>query len=96
MKEFVFSFRGNTYRGFMAVSEEEYPHYYWCYLDDPQLVKVVGDCLSFKMDVDGQLQPSEPYPAGYLDLVQAVRQVVEKYRTAGAVLDAEEQGSSQG
>jgi hypothetical protein len=94
MKEFAFTFRGHTYRGFMAVSQEEYPHYYWCYLDDPQLVNGVGDCLSFKMDVDGDLQPSEPYPAPYHDLVQAVRRVVEKYTTKSAVPNAVEQGSS--
>lgn len=92
MKEFVFLFRGNTYRGFMAVSEEEYPHYYWCYLDDPQLVKAVGDCLSFKVEVDGQLRPSEPYPAGYSDLVQAVGRVVESYRATNAMTTGAEQG----
>jgi hypothetical protein len=78
MKEVSFNFRGKHFRGFIAVSKEEFPHYYWCFLDDPELVKEVGDCITFKMDMGDKLQPAEPYPNRYHDLVQVIRDIVEK------------------
>lgn len=85
MKEVTFIFRGKSYRGSITVSKEEYPHYYWCFLDDPDLVKEVGDCISFKMDLGEHLQVSERYPEAYRDLVLVIRDLVEKHMIAGTL-----------
>lgn len=85
MKEVQFSFRGKSYKGFVAVSTEAYPHYYWCFIDDPELVKEVGDCISFQQEKGGELRPSEYYPRQYSDLVQILRVLVEQTIAAGTL-----------
>lgn len=78
MKEVTFTFRGKAYKGFLAASTEEYPHFYWCYIDDPDLVMELGDCISFKQDKGGLLQPSEYYPKAYREMIQSIKAAVEQ------------------
>ena len=78
MKEVSFTFAGRSYKGFLAISTEEYPHYYWCFIDDPQLVSKIGDCITFQRDKGGVLQLSEVYPGEYRELMDAVKAVVEQ------------------
>lgn len=77
MKEISFTFLGRTYKGFLAVSTEEYPHYYWCCIEDPELREELGDCLSFKIEENGALEPTEPYPK---DQARLIWEEVEKSR----------------
>lgn len=84
MKEVRFIFRGVSYRGFLAASTEQYPHYYWCFIDDPQLVKEVGDCISFQQEKGGPLTLTEVYPKPYQDLIEAIKGVVTQNMTATA------------
>jgi hypothetical protein len=53
MKEVTIPFRDKTYKGYLATSTDQYPHYYWCFIDDPQLVREIGDCISFQQDKGG-------------------------------------------
>lgn len=78
MKEVHFSFRGTLYRGLVACSTEAYPHFYWCFIDDPSLVKELGDCISFQKEREGPLRPSEFYPREYGELVETVKALVEQ------------------
>lgn len=78
MKEVCFSFRGKSYKGLIAWSTEEYPHFYWCFIDDPSLVKGLGDCISFQKEREGPLRPSEFYPKEYGELVETVKVLVEQ------------------
>jgi len=87
MKEVSFTFRGKVYNGFLAASTDEYPHYYWCFISDPQLVKEVGDCISLQQDKGGPLQPTENYPPRYNELLQAVKALAEKIMVAGPGID---------
>lgn len=84
MEEVMFTFRGKSYKGFMAASTEEYPHYYWCFVEDPLLIEDLGDCVSFKVEEDGWLQPSGYYPKEYHDLLQAVKALIEQRISLGA------------
>lgn len=78
MKEVIFTFRNKSYRGLLATSTERYPHYYWCYIDDPELVSALGDCISFQQEEGEPLRPSEMYPKPYQELVEHIRTIVEQ------------------
>lgn len=78
MEEVAFTFRGKSYKGFLAASIDLYPHYYWCYVEDPHLIEELGDCISFKREEKGGLQPSGYYPNEYNDLLQAVKALIEQ------------------
>lgn len=84
MKEISFTFGGKSYKGSLATSTEEYPHYYWCFIDDPQLAGKIGDCITFQRDQGGVLQLSEIYPAKYRELLNALKTAVEQSMTATA------------
>lgn len=85
MKEVIFTFRNKSHRGLLATSTERYPHYYWCYIDDPELVNDLGDCISFKQEEGRPLEPSEYYPPKYAELVQTIKTILEQIVTAGTV-----------
>lgn len=82
MKEISFTFLGRTYRGFLAVSTEKFPQYYWCFIEDPELREELGDCLSFKMGENGALETTEPYPKDQARLIKTIREGIEKSRAA--------------
>lgn len=78
MKEVSFTFGNKSYKGYLAISTEEYPHYFWCFIDDPQLVKKVGDCITFQQEKGGQLKPTESFPKTHQDLITAIQTAIQQ------------------
>lgn len=85
MKEVSFTFGNKSYRGYLATSTEEYPHYYWCFIDDPHLVKEVGDCITFQQDKGGQLKPAESFPKSHQELVSNIQTAIQQTIAANIV-----------
>jgi hypothetical protein len=71
------TYRGKEYVITLVASTEEYPHFYWCLIDDPELIEAIGDdCISFKMKQDGVLYPIQFYPGSCQDLVEQLRELL--------------------
>ena len=63
MEVLTFTYKGRQHVAKLEVSEEEYPHFYWCFINDLELIEELGDCITFKKDEDGELHPAQVYPA---------------------------------
>lgn len=72
------NYEGQKIAGRLLVSNQELPHFYWCFIDEPELVAHLGDCIGFKDNGDGVLMPTESYSRQYEKLVMAFRQEIER------------------
>lgn len=78
MKELSFTYLRKIYRGFLAASTQAYPQLYWYFMEDPELCEELGDCLCFKRQGPGPLEPAELFPKHQEWLINTIREVVEK------------------
>ncbi len=79
MDTILYHFKGNTYTGYIVTSKSEYPHYYWCFLEDAELINDLGDCITFQMQRGGDLEPTEFYPSKYESLITHIKELIAEY-----------------
>ena len=81
MDTISFSFKGNIYTAYLVINKSEYPHFYWCFLNDSQLIKDLGDCITFQIEKRGSvLEATDFYSANYRPLITAIKEVLIKYK----------------
>ena len=78
MDKINFHFNGKTYVGELIVSVSEEPHFYWCFLENEELIAGLGDCVAFKQ-MDGAIVPVEPYPHHYEELIQSMKAAIDHF-----------------
>lgn len=78
MKEVPFTYLGKAHRGFLAMSREAFPHVYWYFLADPELVEELGDRIVFRQEKDRPLEPAEVYAHEHRGLIQSIKAAVEQ------------------
>lgn len=73
-----FHFNQRVYSGELVISNSEEPHFYWCFLDDEELMAHLGDCVAFKSE-EGMIVPAECYPPRYDELIQNIKAAIEHF-----------------
>ena len=75
----TFRFKDAEHKGHLVASKEIYPHFYWCFIEDPELTRELGDCIGFKDQGDGVLEPTEMYPKKYEELITTIKREIEDF-----------------
>jgi hypothetical protein len=75
MEPITIHFNNSVYKGTLFSSREERPFFYWCYLEDNELIKKVGDCIGFT-EKSGELVPTHRVSKEYLVVVNEVKQYI--------------------
>jgi hypothetical protein len=79
MTPVTFTYKGKSYNGFMEASREDYPYFYWCFLNDSALIEEFGDCITFKKTEDGILRPTQYYAPEYREFLEHLKGVLEQF-----------------
>lgn len=79
MEQICFSFNNRKCTGTLFSSREKTPFFYWCYLEDEDLVDKVGECIGF-VDKGGFVKATENYPQQYQPVVDEIKYyILEHY-----------------
>jgi hypothetical protein len=81
MQTITFVLDGKLHTGHITYSREEFPHYYWCFIGGPELVKELGDCIGFKDVGNGQLVITEFYPKRWQGFIDQIIELLQTYKT---------------
>jgi hypothetical protein len=80
MHAITFAYRQKLYSGRIISSTQEYPHYYWCLIDDHELAFELDDCIAFRKNPGQPLTPVYTYPKRFDGLLQTMAAVISAIR----------------
>jgi hypothetical protein len=78
MQSVGFSYNGKLYTGSLLSNQTEGPEYYWCFFDSNDLIREVGECVSFVKKKES-LQTTRNYNEKYNRLIDSVREAILPY-----------------
>ena len=72
-KKVDFQYCGKTYSGYVVISTEMEPHYYWLFFNETEMVRKFGDGIGFKKKGD-DLVPTQQYyrEADFIENVKTI------------------------
>lgn len=78
MEAVSFIYNGKPYRSNVKVSVTKEPFYFWCYLQDADLKKELGECVVFRSK-KGVISTTHYYPTKYKSLLNNLENAVSNY-----------------
>ena len=75
MQSVGFNYNGKLYTGSLISSNTEAPEYYWCFLDNKDLINELGECVSFIRKRE-DLQTTRPYNEKYSNLIESIKTAI--------------------
>jgi len=78
MQSVGFSYNGKSYTGSLISNTAEVPEFYWCFLDNNELISEVGECVSF-IKKSEKIQTTRPYNDKYRVLIDSIKAAILPY-----------------
>ena len=73
-----FLFKGKAYSAYIVSSINEFPHYFWCFVNDIELASRIGDCLVFRSDGAGIETLKGPVQEDRA-LIEILKEIISRY-----------------
>jgi hypothetical protein len=82
-KRVVFTYHGKTCSGYILISTDIEPHYYWFFFNSQEYIENIADSIAFTDD-HGKLVPVHNYTR-HADLVRIIKKLIERFIGEGEV-----------
>ena len=79
MQTICFNYNGRTYESEIEFSLQKEPNYYWCYLNDPELVGDLGkNCILF-LNYNGRFKTPHYYSIQHKSLINSIEESIRQH-----------------
>jgi hypothetical protein len=79
MHSISFHYNGKTFESEVEFSLHKQPNYYWCYLNDPELVGELGkNCILF-LNYNGSFKTPHYYPVQYKPMINSLQESIKQH-----------------
>lgn len=78
MNRISFNYNGKTFESEIEYSLHKEPNYFWCYLNDPELVCELGkNCILF-LNYNGRFKTPHYYSVQHKPLINSIEESIKK------------------